>query len=131
MNFGKTLEELLSETPEAKVALEKDLKTLWDELQKNVAKGLEGMFPAKKDTKQFLEMAQNHLDYFLTSMSLSGTNSESCKNEELAELIEELEDTIADFEEYLSDDKASKSDGEDYKEFLIATWADFIETKKA
>jgi hypothetical protein len=64
-------------------------------------------------------------------MSLSGTNSESAKNEELAELIEELEDMIADFEEYLSDAKASKSDGDDFKEFLNETWAEYIDSKKA
>jgi hypothetical protein len=42
MNFAKTLEELLSEVPEAKASLEGELKKLWDELQGNVVKGLQG-----------------------------------------------------------------------------------------
>ncbi len=128
--FPKAMEELLSETPEAKKELEPVLKKLYDSLKTNLKKELDQMFPEDSDINIYMEVAKDQLDYFLTAMSLSGTNTENCDDEDLAELIEELEDTVEDMDDYLSDSEATPEDGADFKEFLIGTWKDFTATKK-
>ena len=128
--YPKALEELLAETPDAKKELEAPLKVLWDKCQANLKAELEKMFPQEDDITAFMELAKDQLDYFLTAMSLSGTNTESCQDEELAELIDELEDTVEDMDEFLSDSHATKEDGDDFKEFLLGTWAEFTSTKQ-
>lgn len=130
MPFPKTLDEILSETPEAKKELEADFKKLYEHLKTNLKSELEKMFPEESDINVFMEISKDQLDYFLTAMSLSGTNTESCKDEDLAELIEELEDTVEDMDDFLSDSEATPEDGADFKEFLIGTWADFTASKK-
>lgn len=130
MPVGKAIDELLEEVPEAKKELEAPLRELFEKLKKNVKSELENMFPIEDDINTFMELSKDQLDYFLTAMSLSGTNTESCDDEDLAELIDELEDTVEDMDEFLSDSHATKEDGEEFKEFLLGTWADFVSTKK-
>jgi len=128
--FSKALEELLVEAANVKETLEAPLKKVWDECQANTKAELEKMFPIEEDVNQFIEIAKDQLDYFLTAMSLSGTNTESCDDEDLAELIEELEDSVEDMDDFLSDSNATKEDGEDFKEFLLGTWSEFTATKQ-
>lgn len=129
MPFPKALDEILCETPEAKPVLETPFKEVFTHLQKNLKPELEKMFPEEKNIQKFMEIAKDQLDYFLTAMSLSGTHTESCKDEELAELIDELEDTVEDMEDFLSDSEAEAQDGEDFKEFLLDTWKEFTKGK--
>ena len=68
----------------------------------------------------------DQLDFYLTALSLSGTNVESCKNEELGDLIDELEDAVMDLDEYLSEDSPNASEGMELKEMLMETWQNFI-----
>lgn len=128
--FFKALEEMLSETPEAKTLLEPELKKLWDELALNKTTELQNFFPASADLKEFLTNAKDQLDYYLTAMSLSGTNTESCKNEDMAELIDELEDSVMDLDEYLSEEGPDQAEGEEMKEMLLEAWQDFLSTLK-
>ena len=129
MPAGKAINELLLEIPEAKKELEAPLKALFEEMHKNLKFELMGMFPEGLHIRDFMEIAKDQLDYFLTAMSLSGTNMETCDDEELAELIDELEDTVEDIEDYLADEDASEKDGEAFKGFLLDTWQEFIATK--
>ncbi len=128
--FPKALDELLVEAPEAKKDLEAELKKLWDHLKLNTKAELEKIFPESSNINVFMEVAKEQLDFFLTAMSLSGTNAESCNDEDLVEHIEEFEDMIADLDEYLSDSEATSEDGADFKEYLLGTWSDFIVTRK-
>lgn len=127
--YSKALEELLADFPEAKDELEAPLKTVWESLEKNLRKELERMFPQEDDIHTFIEVSKEQLDFFLTGMSLSGTNTEKCKDEELAAFIEELEDTVEDMDDYLADSEASDEDGEDFKEFLLDMWKEFSASK--
>ncbi len=128
--YAKALEELLVETPEAKRVLEAPLKVLWDELRLNLKSELDNMLPDESDVMTFLEISKDQLDFFLTAMSLSGTSTDSCDDADLAEFIDEIEDTIEDMDEFLSDDEATKEDGENFKEFLLSTWSEFTNTKR-
>lgn len=129
LSYQGALSELLADLPETKKELEAPLKTLWDSLQKNLKAELSGMLPEEKNLQTFLEITRDQLDYFLTAMSLSGTNTENCKDEGLAGLIEELEDSVEDLDDYLADEDASLEDGTDFKEFLIETWNEFVQSK--
>ncbi len=127
--FPRALEEILSESPDARSVLEAALQVEWDRLSKNLKRELLAMFPPEADTRTWIELAKDQLDFFLTAMSLSGTNLETCDDEELAGFIDELEDTVEDMDDFLSDADASTEDGEDFKEFLVDAWKEFAETK--
>jgi hypothetical protein len=129
MNFKQAQEELLSETPEEMSKLEGELAKLWSDLEQKKLVETKNLFPASTDLNQFLADARDQLDYFLTAMSLSGTHSDSCEDEELCEIIDELEDTVMDLDEYLAEE-GSAEEGEELKVFLLEAWNDFIETKK-
>lgn len=129
MPFPKAVDELLSEASEAKASLEPSLIKLWDELKANLKTELKNMFPMDEvDLNTFMEISKDQLDYFLTAMSLSGTNAESCNDEELAELIEELEETVADMDDFLSEE--DNENGEEFKDSLLETWTEFVSSKK-
>jgi hypothetical protein len=126
--FVKAVEEMMAETPEAIKELEPELKKLWDELVKNKPAELQKLFPESSDLKEFLSNAKDQLDFYLTALSLSGTNTETCKNEDVAELIDELEDTVMDLDEYLSESNADEVEGEELKELLVEAWQDYLRT---
>jgi hypothetical protein len=128
--FPKAMEELLSQTPEAQGTLEAELKNLWEELHRNKASELKRIFPSKTNLKEFLAEAKDQLDFYLTALSLSGTNTESCKDEDRADLIDELEDTVMDLEAYLSETSVEESEGEELKEMLLEAWDDYLKTSK-
>lgn len=128
LSFNKAVEEMLSETPELIPELSPALKDLWEELQTNRPFELQNLFPPSSDLKEFLNLAKEQLDFYLTAMSLSGTNTENCASEDVADLIDELEDTVMDLEDYLADSKATIEEGEEEKEFLLETWQDFLRT---
>lgn len=88
------------------------------------------MFPKTTDLTQFLEISKEQLDYFLTAMSLSGTNVETSDNDDMVGVIDELEEIVMDMDEYLAMEKPSQEEGEEIKEFLLETWNDFIEAKQ-
>lgn len=124
--FPKAVDELLVETENARGDLEPELKKLWDSLSANKKVELQKLFPDESDVNEFMELAKEQLDYFLTAMSLSGTTTESCKNKKMGELLEELEDIVEDMDEYLTDDQVTPEDGEEFKEYLFETWNEFV-----
>ncbi len=128
--YPKALTELLSETPEAKAKLEDPLKSVWDELHKNLKSELKKMFPDESDTRIFVELAKDQLDFFLTAMTLSGTNADNCEDEELGEFINMLEELVEDMEDFLADSEASEEDGEDFREFLLDNWKTFASSRQ-
>ncbi len=130
MPFHMAVSEMLSEVPEAAKSLEPELKKLWDELVKNKPAELQAIFPASSNLKEYLSNAKDQLDFYLTAMSLSGTNVETCKNEDVADLIDELEDTVMDLDEYVSDDNADADEGEELKEMMLEAWQDYLRTSK-
>jgi hypothetical protein len=127
--FPNALNEILSETPEARAILEEPLKTVWNELSSNVKTELLNLLPKEKNLSLFLELSKEILDFFLTGMSLSGTHSEKCENENFREFINVLEDLVEDIEDYLADEDADEEDGTDVKEFLLDVWEEFALTK--
>lgn len=127
--YSKALAEILADTPEYEGELSPELKVMWSEIEKDQKKELGSMFPQNADLKPFLETALSHLDYFLTGMSLSGTSSDSCKDEELLEFIEVIEEFTEDLDEYLSEDKPNPEEGEVMKDFLLDNWSIFIASK--
>lgn len=124
--FIKAAEELLSENPEAFKDVEIELKVIWDELVKNKPAELEKLLLGSKDLKEYLTQVKDLLDYYLTALSLSGTNTENCSSEDMADLIDELEDTVMDLDEYLSEEKPDIEEGEELREMLMETWLEYL-----
>lgn len=129
MPYSKALTEILADTPEFEGELSPELKILWAQIEKDQKKELGSMFPANDKIVKFLETALMQLDYFLTGMSLSGTNSDSCKNEELLEFIEVIEEFTSDLDEHLSEDKPDLEESEVMKNFLLDNWSEFVASK--
>lgn len=127
--FKLALEELLSATPEAIPQLQDELKLLWDNIAKNKTQEYAQFFSSESSTQSFLAHAKDQLDYFLTALSLSGTNVESCDDEDLADLIDELEDTVMELDDYLAG-PANEAEALELKSALEETWQDFIQTAK-
>ena len=128
--FAKAAEEMMAESPEATKQLGPELKKLWDELILNKPAELQKLFPESANLNEFLLNAKDQLDFYLTALSLSGTNTETCKNEDVAELIDELEDTVMDLDEYLSESDPDVAEGEELKELLLEAWQDYLKTTK-
>jgi len=128
--FSKAMDEVLSSTPDARTTLEHSFQELWNELQKNPKNGLKTMIPEEADSLKFLEVTKDQLDYFLTGMSLSGTHSENCKNQDLSNLINDLEDAVEDMDDLLSDENYSEDEAHQLKEFLIEIWSEFTDSKQ-
>lgn len=129
MPFNKAVEEMLMEAPEAAKVLNDELKVLWDDLQKNKPAELQKLFPENSNTIEFLTTAKDQLDFYLTAMALSGTHTESIKDEDLADLVDELEDTVMDLDEYLAEE-TNEQESEEFKELLLETWQDYLRTSK-
>jgi uncharacterized protein YgfB (UPF0149 family) len=130
MGADKLVNELLADTPEAKTVLESELKSLYSEIQKNFKSELSSIFPSNNNLNTFFETAKDQVDFFLTAMSLAGTNAENCDDEELAEFIDELEDCVSTMEDFLSEEDPDLDEGEDFKKYFLETWAEFVSSKK-
>lgn len=127
--FPKALTELLAPSPDAKSSLEPDLKKMWDQLSKNHPAELQNLFTENANIVQYLTDARDQLDYFLTALSISGTNADT-DNEDLADMIDELEDVVMDMDEFVTQKNPNLNEGKEIKETLLETWADFVQTHK-
>jgi hypothetical protein len=128
--FPQAIEEMLSATPEAAPILEAELKLLWDHLLQHQSSELKNIFPKSPNLKDFLSLAKDQMDFYLTGLGLSGTNVENCKNQEVADLLDELEDSVMDLDEYLSEEESNLEEGEEHKEMLLETWQDYLKVAK-
>lgn len=126
---NQAVDEFLTDFPEVRAALTAPLKETWEYLSQNTRKELEAMFPQEDDAYIFVEAAKDQLDFFLTGMSLAGTNTETCQNEELAAFVDELEEVVEDMDDFLADSEAEGEDAEDFKEYLLDIWKDFTASK--
>lgn len=127
-SMNKAIDDLISDDPEARKAVEAPLKAFWENLQKNKKHELSTMFPIENDLEKFLDSSRDLIDEFLTGMSLAGTNIEKCKDEELMELIEVLEEYVEEIDDLLSD--FDKEAAADLKENLLENWTEFSQTVK-
>jgi hypothetical protein len=128
---SQAVDEFLSDFPELRSVLTVPLKETYEQLRQNLRLELEAMFPTENDITIFIETSKEQLDFFLTGMSLAGTNTEDCKDKELAGFIDELEDTVEDMDDFLADSEATAEDGEDFKKFLLDLWNEFAVSKTA
>jgi len=129
MTFHHAVDEMLAENPSSKSELESELKKLWDDLSTHKSKSLANMFEPNNDVNEFLETCKEQLDYYLTALSLSGTNIEDSNDEELGALLEDLEDLVMELDDYLAEENKSTSDAEELKEVLLGLWAEYVENR--
>lgn len=123
----KALEDILNDTAETRTALETPLKEYHAFLQKNLKAELKTMFPENRDVKAYLRTASDLIDEFLVGMSLAGTNSDACDDEDLLEFIELLDEYVAEIETELEDMKSSEAD--ELKTDLLENWNLYVSEK--
>lgn len=125
--FKTAMEEVLMEAEiEDYKIWEKDMKALYDQVKANTHKEMDSLLAEDADLKKFLQNALGCLDYFLTGYAVSGASDD----EDTAELVEELEDTVLDLEDYLADENATKENGLELKKLTLATWKEIVSLKK-
>jgi uncharacterized protein YgfB (UPF0149 family) len=129
LSFPEALDELMTEAPGARRPLEPHLQQLWKELNNKDNQELANLFLFEtEDVRSYLTEAQERLDYFLTGLSLAGTSSEDAEGE-LGEMLEELEATLEDLDDFVADEKAQNEKGEEIRENLLACWEALVELK--
>lgn len=130
MPFEKAVDEVFVHAPEEKEKQHSSLKTEWDHLTKNLSLEMKRLIDDEgKDDLEFLKNAQENMDYYLTGLSLSGTTMESCKNEDLAEILDEMEDVVLDLETYLMEEDFKASETKEFKEIILSLWEDMIQVQ--
>jgi hypothetical protein len=106
--FKTAMEEVLMEAEvDDYKAWEKDMKALYDQVKANVPAEMKKLVEDQADLKNFLQDSLGKLDYFLTGYAVSGASDDN----DTSELVEELEDTVLDLEDYLADDSGTKEIG--------------------
>lgn len=126
--FKTAMEEVLMEAEiDDYKAWEKDMKALHDQVKANVHGEMKNLLHDESDIKKFLQHSLACLDYFLTGYAVSGASDD----EDTAELVEELEDTVLDLEDYLADESATKEAGTELKKLTLETWKDLVDLKEA
>lgn len=125
--FKTAMEEVLMEAEiDDLKPWEKDMKALHDQVKANVPGEMKNLIADEADLKSFLQTSLGRLDYFLTGYAVSGATDD----EDTAELVEELEDTVLDLEDYLADDTATKENGLELKKLTLETWKELVDLKE-
>lgn len=124
--FQTAMEEVLMEAEVDDLkSWEKDMKALYDRMKADASGEMKKLIEEDADLKKFLQNALGRLDYFLTGYAVSGATDD----EDAAEVVEELEDTVLDLEDYLADEKATKESGQELKKLVLDTWKEITALK--
>ncbi len=130
MAFSKALNEVYVHAPEEMEKNESSLKAEWDQLSKNLKAEMTRLLDDEgKEDLEFLKDAQENMDHYLTGLSLSGTTMDSCKNEELADLLDEMEDVVLDLETYIMEENYKANETKEFKEIIVSLWSDMIQAQ--
>lgn len=126
--FKTAMEEVLMEAEiDDYKSWEKDMKALHDQVKADIHGEMKKLLEDQSDVKKFLQDSLSKLDYFLTGYAVSNASDD----EDTSELVEELEDTVLDLEDYLADESATKETGAELKKLTLETWKDLVDLKEA
>ena len=130
MPFHKAVDEIFVAAPEDKAQFEADLKKEWDSISTNLKTEMINLMDDKGMSDiDFLKVAQENLDYYLTGLSLSGTTMETSSDEDFSDLLDEMEDVVLDLEEYIMEEKFEATETKEFKEVVQSLWTDMIEAR--
>lgn len=117
LDLNKALEEIFSEEPEARAALEPQINELYLNLKVTHKSELGDLI------SEDLETSFENLDFFLTGLSIAGTHPDSVEGE-YRDILEDLEDLVMDLEEYL--ETQNEEEKEELTNALLGTWEAFL-----
>jgi hypothetical protein len=124
--FKTAMEEVLMEAEiDDYKPWEKDMKALYDQVKTDVHGEMKKLIEDSGDLKKFLQESLGKLDYFLTGYAVSGASAD----DDTSEVVEELEDTVLDLEDYLADEAATKESGAELKKLTLETWKELVDLK--
>lgn len=142
MKLDRAIKELFLEetkvtvkfdSPDARAEIEKDVKTLWEELSKSLAKRRKNLLVIDGPDLKSEVIALGRIgDFFLMGMTLAGTSIDD-QDDEAGDLLDEMEDHlilldewVAEGEDRLDQDKWME-DGQKYKRELAELWGELCE----
>jgi uncharacterized protein YgfB (UPF0149 family) len=121
------------ESPAARAELEKELKTLWKDLSKNLEKRREKLLIIDgKSLKEEIIALGRLGDFFLMGMTLAGTSIED-QDDEAGDLLDEMEDHLLLFDDWVADEESRLDkdvwieEGQKYKRELVELWSELCE----
>ena len=134
LKFENALKELIKDDEEAAEMGEKVLKEIWTKCEAGL----------KKERKEMLKVTAKDLlgqvteltaigDYFLTGLTVAGTDFENMPNEDASDLLTEMEDHLLLLDEWVAEGEDGektaewKKDGEKYKGEFLEIWKELEE----
>jgi hypothetical protein len=142
MKFDRAIKELFLEetkvtvqfnSPDARVEIEKDVKQLWDELSKGLAKRRKNLLNVDGSNLKDEVIALGRLgDFFLMGMTLAGTSIDD-QDDEAGDLLDEMEDHLLLLDEWVAegedrlDQPTWTEEGQKYKRELAELWGELCE----
>lgn len=134
LKFEAALKELLKDDEAAEEIGEKALKDIWSKCEAALKAERKAMLKvtAKTLPEQITELSAVG-DYFLTGMTVAGTDFEDMPNEEAADLLTEMEDHLLLLDEWSAEGEEGdpaddwKANGEKYKREFLEIWKELEE----
>ena len=130
LNFDRAIKEL-SKTDDVDATA---AKALWAKCEANPSKERQAMLKIKPGKlEEEIAMLSEIGDYFLMGLTVSGTDVEEMKNEELSELLVEMEDHLLLLDEWMAEGEEGKpsaewaDDGKKYKSEFLEIWKELEE----
>ena len=116
------------ESEAVRVEVEKEIYSTWNNISAHSKKFMETIFDSvKSHSKEDVLNIANLVDFFLMGLSLSGTSYDTVENQDMAELLEDLEDWVIDVDEWVAEGEDTDN-LEDWKEDGIVLKEEFYET---
>lgn len=134
LKFEQAIQELLNDDTEAEALGEAALTDLWNKCEKGLKNERQAMLKvsAKGPLEQVKELAAVG-DYFLTGLTVAGTDFEEMPNEEASDLLTEMEDHLLLLDEWIAEGEDGepsaewKKDGEKYQAEYLEIWKELEE----
>ena len=134
LKFENALKELIKDDEEAEMMGEKVLKEIWAKCEAGLKKERKDMLKvtAKGLVAQVTELAAIG-DYFLTGLTVAGTDFEKMPNEDASDLLTEMEDHLLLLDEWIAEGEDEgetpewTKNGEKYKTEYLEIWKELEE----
>lgn len=134
LKFQQALKELVKDDEEAAAIGEAALQDIWSKCEKGLRAERKAMLKitAKDLSGQIAELSAIG-DYFLTGLTVAGTDFEDMPNEDASDLLTEMEDHLLLLDEWIAEGEEGdpsatwKQDGEKYKAEFLEIWKELEE----
>lgn len=133
LKLQAAIQEITKDDEEAKALGEKTLQDIWNKCEANLKGERQAMLKVIQDAL-LTEISQLSSigDYFLTGLTVAGTDFEDMPNEEASDLLTEMEDHLLLLDEWMAEGEEDPSaewqaNGKKYKQEFLEIWKELEE----